>query len=66
MPGWMIMTAARGFELFSALFGTRSPLTKDFVTIGKVSYYGDTERMKKDLLPELKYKTFKEGLETFL
>jgi nucleoside-diphosphate-sugar epimerase len=66
MPDWMIMTAARGFELFSALFGTRSPLTKDFVTIGKVSYYGDTERMKKDLLPELKYKTFEEGLETFL
>ncbi|MDR2909894.1 MAG: NAD(P)H-binding protein [Bacteroidales bacterium] len=66
MPGWMIMAAAQLFEWFSSIFGTRSPLTKDFVTIGKVSYYGDTERMKKDLLPEVKYKTFKEGLETFL
>ena len=63
MPKWMIMTAARGFELFSALFNTRSPLTKDFVTIGQTSYYGDTSRMKNDLLPKLKYKTFEEGLE---
>ena len=65
MPNWIIMTAAQIFELFSALFNTRSPLTKDFVAIGQVSYYGDTTSMRKDLLPELKYKTFKEGLETF-
>ncbi|MDR1757093.1 MAG: NAD-dependent epimerase/dehydratase family protein [Culturomica sp.] len=65
MPDWMITTAARGFELFSLLFHTRSPLTKDFVTIGRVSYYGDTTRMRNDLLPELKYKTFEEGLDTF-
>ena len=65
MPNWLIMTAARCFELSSTLFNTRSPLTKDFVTIGQVSYYGDTTRMKNDLLPELKYKTFENGLETF-
>ena len=65
MPNWMIMTAAQGFELFSALFGTRSPLTKDFVRIGQVSYYGDTTRMRDELLPKLKYKTFRDGLETF-
>ena len=65
MPDWMIMTAARSFELFALLFNTRSPLTKDFVTIGQVSYYGDTTRMRSDLLPELKYKTFEDGLETF-
>ncbi|MCK9155592.1 MAG: hypothetical protein M0P12_05720, partial [Paludibacteraceae bacterium] len=29
-----------------------------------IPYYGDTKRMKEDLLPELKYKTFKEGIET--
>ena len=63
MPNWMIMTAAQGFELFSALFGTRSPLTKDFVAIGQVSYYGDTTRMKNELLPKLKYKTFEDGLK---
>lgn len=65
MPVWMIMTAARGFELFSALFGTRSPLTRDFVKIGMVSYYGDTSRMRQELLPELKYKTYKEGIGLF-
>jgi len=65
MPDWLIMTAAQGFELFSALFNTRSPLTKDFVTIGQVSYYGDTKRMRNELLPELKYKTFENGFEIF-
>ncbi|WP_029904303.1 NAD(P)-dependent oxidoreductase [Prevotella sp. 10(H)] len=65
MPVWMIMTAARAFELFSAIFGTRSPLTVDFVKIGMVSYYGDTNRMREELLPELKYRTYKEGMELF-
>jgi hypothetical protein len=59
------MTAAQIFELFSFLFGTRSPLTKDFIKIGQVSYYGDTTRMRKELLPHLKYRTFEDGLETF-
>lgn len=65
MPVWMIMTAAKGFELFSSLFGTKSPLTNDFVKIGMVSYYGDTSRMRKELLPELKYKTYKDGMVLF-
>ena len=65
MPVWMIMTAARGFELFSSIFGTRSPLTVDFIKIGMVSYYGDTTRMRNELLPSLKYKTYKDGMELF-
>ncbi len=65
MPVWMIMTAARGFELFSSLFNTASPLTVDFIRIGMVSYYGDTTRMRKELLPDLTYKTYKDGIETF-
>ncbi|MFV0538353.1 MAG: NAD-dependent epimerase/dehydratase family protein [Dysgonomonas sp.] len=65
MPKWMIMTAARGFELFSSIFGTKSPLTVDFVKIGMVSYYGDTTRMREDLLPSLKYRTYKDGMELF-
>ena len=64
MPVGLIMTAARIFEFFSMIFGTRSPLTKDFVKIGMSSYYGDTIRMRKELLPELKYNTYKEGIET--
>ncbi|MCD7937865.1 MAG: NAD-dependent epimerase/dehydratase family protein, partial [Tannerellaceae bacterium] len=50
MPVWMIMTAARLFEGISALTGWKSPLTVDFIKIGMVSYYGDTSRMRKELL----------------
>jgi len=65
MPLWMIMLAARVFEGFSAVFNTRSPLTVDFIRIGMVSYYGDTTRMRHELLPELRYKTYREGMELF-
>ena len=65
MPVWMIMTAAWIFELSSFLFGIRSPLTRDFIKIGMISYYGDTSRMREELLPVLKYPTFREGMETF-
>lgn len=65
MPVWMIMTAARMFEAASYVTGWRSPLTVDFIKIGMVSYYGDTSRMRKDLLPELKHRTFRDGLELF-
>jgi nucleoside-diphosphate-sugar epimerase len=65
MPVGLIMLAARLFEFFSMIFGTRSPLTRDFIKIGMVSYYGDTTRMRKELLRELTYKTYKEGIKTF-
>ncbi|MDR1201620.1 MAG: NAD-dependent epimerase/dehydratase family protein [Tannerellaceae bacterium] len=65
MPVWMIMTAARLFEGASALFNIQSPLTVDFIKIGMVSYYGDTFRMRNELLPQLKYRTYKDGMELF-
>lgn len=65
MPLWMIMSAARIFEFYSALSGKVSPLTRDFIKIGRVSYYGDTKRMRQELLPTLKYKTYKEGIKLF-
>jgi nucleoside-diphosphate-sugar epimerase len=64
MPMWMIRTAAWVFEKVSLLTGWRAPLTQDFITIGKVPYYGDTSRMREELLPELKYPTFREGIHT--
>jgi len=64
MPMRMIRTAAWFFEKFSLLTGCRAPLTQDFITIGKVPYYGDTSRMRKELLPTLKYPTFWEGIHT--
>lgn len=65
MPLWLIMFAARCFELYSSLSGKISPLTRDFIKIGKVSYYGDTTRMRQELLPTLKYRTYKEGINLF-
>ena len=65
MPESLIFTAATCFEAWSALFGTRSPLTRDFVRIGMASYYGDTTRMKRDLLPQLRYRDMKDGADTF-
>ena len=64
MPLWLIYTAAELCELFSKLTGSASPLTRDFIDIGRVSYYGDTERMRKDLLPVLKYRTIADGIST--
>lgn len=64
MPLWMIYTAASLFEACSTLTGCRSPLTRDFIKIGQASYYGDTSRMKQDLLPELRYSTYRDGIDT--
>jgi len=64
LPLWMIYTAAQLCEWYARLFGTRAPLTKDFVTIGRVPYWGDTTRTRRELLPSLKYPTLREGLAT--
>ena len=60
----IIFMMAQFFEYFSLIFGTRSALTRDFIKIGMVSYYGDTSRMRSELLPNLKYKTYKDGIVT--
>lgn len=65
MPVGLIMTFAKCCEIWSSVFGTRSLLTRDFVKIGMASYYGDTKRMREELLPELKFKTIKDGLSQF-
>ncbi len=65
MPLWMIYCAASTIEFFSEIIKTKSPLTTDFIDIGRVSYYGDTSRMKSELLSELKYPSMIEGKDTF-
>lgn len=64
MPLWLIYTAAELCELYSKITGSISPLTRDFIDIGRVPYYGNTERMRKDLVPALKYRTIADGLLT--
>jgi protease I len=64
MPLWMIYSAAGLCEIYSGITGSPSPLTRDFIDIGRVTYYGNTERFREDLLPTIKYRTILEGLHT--
>jgi nucleoside-diphosphate-sugar epimerase len=65
MPLWMIYFAAGCFETASLIFAFKSPLTSDFIDIGRISYYGDTTRMRQEILATLKYPTMKDGVEIF-
>lgn len=64
MPLWLIYSAAALCESYSKISGSLSPLTRDFIDIGRVSYYGDTVRFRKELLPTLKYPTIQDGAHT--
>ena len=64
LPVWSIYTAAALCEAYAAAFGTPSPLTRDFIRIGRVSHWGDTRRARAELLHELRYRSLEEGLET--
>lgn len=64
LPLPLIDLAAVSCETFAAIFGTRAPLTRDFITIGRVSYCGDTRRMRRDLLPALRHPTLADGLDS--
>jgi nucleoside-diphosphate-sugar epimerase len=64
MPLWMIYGAAGMFETISLIFRSKAPLTRDFIDIGRVSYYGNTERMRRELLPKLRFPTLNDGRET--
>jgi nucleoside-diphosphate-sugar epimerase len=64
VPMWTVYVAAALCELFAFVAGTRSPLTRDFVRLGRVSHWGDTRRAREELIPELQYPTLEAGLTT--
>lgn len=66
MPLALIYGAAALFESVSKVFDTKSPLTRDFIDIGRVSYYGDTSRFRNELLQDLMYPTLSDGLRELL
>ena len=43
---------------------TPSPLTRDFVRLGRVPHWGDTRRARQELVPELVHPTLESGLST--
>ncbi len=63
-PLWIIYSAAFLCELYAAITGSASPLTRDFVTIGRQSYFGDTGRTREELVSTLVHPDLTNGLET--
>ncbi len=64
VPLGLIYAAASICEAFALIAGTRSPLTRDFIRIGRVSHWGDTRRTREELIAELRYPTLESGLST--
>lgn len=62
LPVWLIYAAAWLCEVGAWLARTPSPLTRDFIRIGRVPYYGDTGRARRELIPALRYPTLSHGL----
>ncbi|MBN1417794.1 MAG: NAD(P)H-binding protein [Planctomycetes bacterium] len=62
LPYALIDAAAGLCELFAIAAGTPSPLTRDFLRIGRVSYWGDTRRARRELIPDLEHPTLESGL----
>jgi nucleoside-diphosphate-sugar epimerase len=64
VPFPMIYAAACLCECAATIARTPSPLTRDFVRLGRVPHWGDTDRARKDLIPELLFPTLQSGLST--
>ena len=64
VPVWLVYATAFLCELVASIARTRSPVTRDFIRIGRVSHWGDTRRAREELIPELKYPTLASGLAT--
>ncbi|RPH60590.1 MAG: NAD(P)-dependent oxidoreductase [Acidobacteria bacterium] len=64
LPFSLIYTAACLCELGAMVVRTKSPLTRDFVRLGRVPHWGDTRRARHELIPELRYPTLAHGLAT--
>jgi nucleoside-diphosphate-sugar epimerase len=61
---WVVYAAATVCEWMAMIARTPSPLTRDFVQIGRVSHWGDTRRAREELIPKLEYPTLTAGLST--
>ena len=64
IPFPMIYASAWLCECLATIARTPSPLTRDFVRLGRVSHWGDTSRARNELIPDLLYPTLETGLST--
>lgn len=61
VPMWAVSGGAALCEDVAFLLGTRSPLTRDLIKLGRVSHWGDTRRARFELIPELVHPNFASG-----
>ena len=66
VPLSTIFAAAWLCECFATVARTSSPLTRDFVRLGRVDHWGDTRRARQELIPDLVYPTLDAGLSTII
>jgi nucleoside-diphosphate-sugar epimerase len=64
VPVGLAYLAASLCELFASVAGTKSPLTRDFIRLGRVSHWGDTRRAREELIQDLVYPTLASGRAT--
>lgn len=64
MPYSLIYAAACACEIGATVARTPSPLTRDFVRLGRVPHWGDTHRARAELVPELMHPNLASGLST--
>ena len=64
IPFPLIRAGAWLCEHFAAIAKTPSPLTQDFVRLGRVDHWGDTQRAREELIPHLLHPTLESGLST--
>ena len=64
VPMWLVDASAAVCEIAATIGGTKAPLTRDFVRLGRVPHWGDTRRARQELIPELTHPTLSSGLGT--
>ena len=62
LPAWMFHLAGFSVEMAALVLRTAAPLNRDIVKAGMTSCVADNSRMKRELLPVLKYPTFQDGI----
>ncbi|PYV62904.1 MAG: hypothetical protein DMG97_39180 [Acidobacteria bacterium] len=62
LPAWMFHLAGFSVEMAALALRTAAPLNRDIVKAGMTSCVADNSRMKRELLPVLKYPTLQEGI----
>lgn len=63
LPAWIFHLAGITCETCALIFRTPAPLNRDIVRAGMTSCVADNARMKRELLPVLRYPTIEQGIE---